>query len=232
MFFKKKSIIEKFKYNEHEYIIRGYAYDDDILKRIRRHHTFYEIEILEFIKEEQIEGVYIDVGANIGNHTIFFANECPSSAVMSFECYDKTFEILQLNCDNNISPDCNVSLYNIAITGSDTVYVQPYDGENIGKTKIIYKKQNGTSGVVASSLDSCLEDVENVGLIKIDVEGNELDVLESAVNVMKKHKPAVLVEAMWNTFIDVNDLMYNSGYKLTKCFAADPNLYYYVIPSA
>jgi len=228
MFSRKRPLIEEFEYNGHRYKIRGYSYNDDILKRIRKHHTFYELEILEFIRSEKLEGTYIDIGANIGNHTVFFANECPASSVIAFECYDKTFEILQQNCRENICTECDISLNNIAITESSSVFVKPCGEANIGKTSIVYEQEAGLSGVNSSSLDAFATGINDITFIKIDVEGNELDVLKSAAEVIRNHKPAMLIESMWNNFVEVNDIMYDSGYKLKKRFKSDPNLYYYM----
>lgn len=49
--------------SEQDLLYRGFALTGD----------FYEIVLLEYIKGLKIEGTYIDIGANIGNHAIFFA---------------------------------------------------------------------------------------------------------------------------------------------------------------
>ena len=228
MFFRKIPE-ETFEYNGKKYTITGFNYDDDILKRIRKRHTFYEIEILEFIASRNMEGVYIDIGANIGNHTIFFCNECPSSRVISFECYDKVYDLLKANCERNIDSD-KLELNNVAVTSSEHAFVQPAGNENIGQTKIVFDSENSSLDVNAVKLDSLMKrfkDEEPV-LIKIDVEGNELDVLKSGENLLKKFSPAVLVESMWDNFVEVNDFMLNLNYSLIKRFKTDPNLYYYI----
>ncbi len=38
---------------------------------------FYEPDLLDFIASRGLSGVYVDIGAHIGNHTVFFAEECP-----------------------------------------------------------------------------------------------------------------------------------------------------------
>jgi FkbM family methyltransferase len=224
-FFKKLPHVD-FTYNGKEYGITGFNYDDDILKRIRKKGIFYEIEILEFIKSENLEGIYVDIGANIGNHTIFFANECKSSKVISFECYEKVFDILKLNCEKNVTSK-DIILNNTAITNSATAFVQPSDDKNIGETKITHEQELDGISVQARKLDDYIDDLEDIAFIKIDVEGNELDVLKSSKAVLTKFSPVLLVESMWDNFIKVNDFMLGLGYRLTKRFATDPNLYYY-----
>jgi len=227
MFFKKTPQV-KFQYNGIAYNIVGFSREDDILKRIRKTKNFYEIEILEFIRSEALEGVYVDVGANIGNHTIYFANECKSTRVISYECYEKVFEILKDNCARNI-PSKAIELKNMAVSTSDKAFVHPSTAKNIGQTKTSCDETNRGIGVKSTKLDSLLDELEALAFIKIDVEGNELDVLKSGNSILKKCSPSVLVESMWDNFINVNDFMLALDYRLDKRFQTDPNLYYYKI---
>lgn len=45
--------------------------------------------------------IVVDIGANIGNHTVFFANVCKAKKVYSFEPQEKVFEILKKNVEIN-----------------------------------------------------------------------------------------------------------------------------------
>ena len=75
-----------FTYNNHAFSFICFGRNDDIFKRIKVNRTFYELEILEYIKNNiKNPGIFIDIGANIGNHTIYFAQVCNARLVYSYE---------------------------------------------------------------------------------------------------------------------------------------------------
>lgn len=66
-----------------------------IQNRIFLERDYFEIYHLSILKEYiKKNAVIIDIGANIGNHTIFFAKECNARKVYTFEPTFKTFQIL------------------------------------------------------------------------------------------------------------------------------------------
>ena len=66
-----------------------------------RHGVFYEHVMLEHIAAWYHGGSFIDIGASIGNHTIYFALRCKADAVYSFEpvlnSFDHMFRNVILN---------------------------------------------------------------------------------------------------------------------------------------
>jgi FkbM family methyltransferase len=228
MMFFRKPPKEEFEYNGRLYSMIGYQRNDDILRRIRKTHCFYEIEMLEFIKSKQLNGEYVDVGANIGNHSIYFANECPATKVYSFECHDKVYDLLIKNCLVNAPGKC--AMHKLAITCASTVFVKPAGPDNIGATKIVLTNENGLRQATSARLDDFIATFQNIALIKIDVEGNEFDVLLSAPKIIQKFGPAILIESMWDKFIEVNNFLLSLGYKLSKRFKSDANTYFYEKP--
>ncbi len=69
---KVKNAVTEFTYSNQRIKIEGYHVDDLIFDRIVTGKTFYENRLLEKARSLNLEGVYVDVGANIGNHSIFF----------------------------------------------------------------------------------------------------------------------------------------------------------------
>jgi len=63
----------EFSYRGKKIVISGYANDDWIFKSIKNTNNFYEIDLLKYIHYSlsNISGSMIDVGANIGNHSVF-----------------------------------------------------------------------------------------------------------------------------------------------------------------
>lgn len=202
---------------------------DNIFRYLGSTGTFYEIEILEYIKRLNIKpGVYVDVGAHIGNHTIFFNNECNSTKVYSFEPNNDVFDLLQLNCKLNVDDKEKCVLYKSAVTTENNVFIHKSDiNSDVGMTQIFTQETAGAVKVASTGLDSAFKDVSNIVFLKIDVEGAELEVLKSAVDIVKKNNPVILIESFPEKFEKVNGLLRELNYDITKRFNSDPNLYLY-----
>jgi FkbM family methyltransferase len=143
---------------------------------------------------------FVDVGAHVGTWTMWFARSKKCAHVYSFECQKQTFECLCANLVLNGVSD-KVSVERVAITS-------PEKSETNVELKIISADGGGSStvslptnqdplskeNVGAATLDSF--DIENIGLIKIDVEGAELDVLRGATETLSKNGyPKIIFEA-------------------------------------
>lgn len=132
-------------------------------------------------------GLCLDVGANIGFMTMALASKCN---VIAFEPQLELFRLLEENVTGK-----PVECHNIALgstIGTAHIPIIRYgDRGNYGGVGIV-PASFGTRPVPIRTLDSFT--FENVGLIKIDVEGYELEVLKGAVETIKKCKPVLYVE--------------------------------------
>jgi FkbM family methyltransferase len=199
-------MITTIKYNNDECLISSTYEDDHIIRYINKYKKFYELKLLEKIKSLSVVGDYIDIGSNIGNHTIFFSKFCKANKVYSIEIDSNIFSILQKNIEiNNIS---NVDLLNIGISDKKGfAKVSKIDEKNIGKTKII----PGDGEIKVEKLDTLFEN-KKIDLIKIDVEGHEYEVLLGASNILTSCKPILIIECQYS-FEKVNDFLKNIGYE-------------------
>lgn len=136
--------------------------------------------------------VVIDVGANIGTHSIFFAGKVgPRGVVHAFEPQRRTFHLLNMNaalnaCDNVVTHPEAVGDRGGSIRAPDVRYDQP---ANIGGISLL---DGGADTVRMTTLDSL--GLERVRLIKVDVEGMELSVISGAANTIRRHRPILFVE--------------------------------------
>lgn len=158
------------------------------------------------------DGLWVDAGANVGNHTVFFSAICGASKVVAVEPVESNCSVLRANIDVN-SLD-NVDVFECALgarTGRCGMGVA--DANNSGMHQVI----EGDDTVMLS-LDEILADyAEPVRLIKIDVEDYNLPVLEGAVETMAKHHPLIFVEcADTIELVTVNAFMVERGYQLVR----------------
>lgn len=163
-------------------------------------------QVRTYIKEGSI---MIDVGANIGNHTLFFMKECQAQKIYAFEPVRKTFDILKKNIVINQLENkvvlCNVALGNCK-GKADILYCERDAGGNQVK-----EKENGNIDIIM--LDD-LQFSEHIDFIKIDVEGYELKVLEGARGILKRDHPVIMVEIFDSNFQMVDFLLKRLHYKL------------------
>ena len=181
---------------------------DTIQKTIIQKQTFSP-EILKtiniFLKPSTI---FIDVGAHCGAISIPTAIKNPLSIILSIEPQYDLLERLKKNIQiNNIY---NIKTYEIAISQkemeinlkvpirNDGTVISELAG-NLDKRSVFkYKKQK----IKTKTLDNIL--ISNnlpVSIIKIDVQGNELDVLKGSLQTIKKDKPALIIEVEDKLFL-------------------------------
>jgi len=137
--------------------------------------------------------IAIDAGANIGSHTVYLAQALgPLGRVYAFEPQRIVFQTLCANVAlNSIT---NAFCYHAAL-GSQrgTVNVPALDysrSNNFGGLSLDVNMAGETVEVV--TLDSF--QLPSCRLLKIDVEGMELNVLKGAVELIDKYKPCLYVE--------------------------------------
>jgi len=87
---------KQFQFDGIDYEFLG-VHDEHIFKQV----PWYEQKLLEYIQGLGLRGVYIDVGGNIGNHSLFFLNHCPSTKLYVFEPEPLCYNILEGNLNVN-----------------------------------------------------------------------------------------------------------------------------------
>ena len=145
---------------------------------------YYEKDMIEFIKDNYNGGTFIDVGACIGTHTLPFSKL--ADEVYSFEPSNR-FLTLLMNLELNKIK--NVNTYNIALGNQEGVLKFYTDNQSASGGNIDI---NGTEQVLVTKLDNF--DIKNIVLIKIDVEGFELEVLKGAERLIRENKPDMYIE--------------------------------------
>lgn len=170
-------------------------------------HGLYEPENLELLLDligKIPNPVVLDIGANIGNHTLAFATRAAS--VHAFEPIPAIYRLLQDN---------------VAANGLVHVHTHPLALSDTAGTATIYMVRQGNFG--ASSFDQRAEGVDpvevhkqtgdefvrqqgigRIDFIKIDVEAHEVFVLRGLMNTLKRDLPWLTME--WNDLLTVERL--------------------------
>lgn len=204
----------------------------------RNEKRLVPLEILNF---KNYEGIYFDfflilikeakiifdIGANIGWYGLNAAKQNKKIKVYAFEPIKETFGYLvkniKINQLKNIIPN-NIGLSNKNSTVS--FFVNPEHSGSASEKKITDKNINRVKVTLRKLDDYCVDNkIIKIDLIKCDVEGAELFVLEGGKNVFQKFKPILLIEILrkWAKKYnyhpnDIIDLMKSFGY---LCFTTD-----------
>jgi FkbM family methyltransferase len=148
------------------------------------------------------EPVIFDIGANIGTFTTWMAKAFPNGKVHAFEPQRVVFQMLSGNAAiNNLY---NVYTYNIGLGKENTKiefeepnYFQQNDFGTFSLVEdIITEKTKNKIVVQINTLDWFVQyyNIPKVHLLKIDVEGMDLDVLQGGTQTIKKHLPVIFIE--------------------------------------
>jgi FkbM family methyltransferase len=188
----------------------------------------YEPEVVSvFLSHIKHGQTVIDVGAHVGQYTLFAAGI--GCTVHSFEPEPKTFAILSANVAQNGL--ARVSLNQCALAqSSHSARLFSARSDNIGATSLIPNKYTSNISTLVScvSLDAYLADHGNpeISFIKIDVEGAEMDVLRGAKSVLSHYRPQLIVEfnepmqaASGSSCSDIVDFLRSFGYRLWRITA-------------
>ena len=138
--------------------------------------------------------VVIEVGANIGSHTVGLARQVgPSGRVLAFEPQRLVFQTLCANVALNSLTQVDCYWAGVgAQTGYLTVpELDPEQEDNFGGVSLL----DGMEGRHVPSMTlNDFSGAPHVELIKIDVEGMELDVLAGGQHLLNKFSPHLYVE--------------------------------------
>jgi len=174
------------------------------------------------------KSIFLDVGAHIGLYSLPVSQILKSSGkVIAFEPSSSNYEYLvkhiKYNRIKNIFPHKLV----IGKTNIDQVVFYEHSVSSSPLGGIIKRTKNSSDNFLVTkkpqvSLDSFCKKNELIpDVIKIDVEGSELNVLEGAKNILTKYKPIIFLSVhpehlkiLGQETIQLNNLLNEHNYKI------------------
>ena len=161
----------------------------------------FERDELDLISNIIDKEIFIDIGPNIGNHTLYFKNSFKK--IYSFEPHPKTYKILKFNTEDfshiktfNIGLSNNKKQTHLFLESSVNVAGTNYKEDHKDGHKIIFEK-----------FDDLYSFENSISFIKIDVEGNELDVLKSMKKNLENNSPILFLEFDMKDFSKDNEII-------------------------
>lgn len=143
---------------------------------------------------------FVDVGANDGLYTLFASRRVETTGkVIALEPSSREFARLERNLRLNAS--ANVSALLMAASdreGAASLRLAGFGHEGLNTLgEFAYAiEQEATEEIRLITLDSIIKKhrLERIDVLKMDVEGGELNALKGATAILAKHKPLILLE--------------------------------------
>lgn len=143
--------------------------------------------------------VFVDVGANLGIHTLAAASALQGQGkIIAFEPFDKTCQLLEQTVRINGHTPIT-TIYQAAVSdssGRQSLYL----GKSSGHHSLYALASDDATGTATATvevntmrLDDAIQPGQAVNLIKIDAEGAELAVLDSAAGTIAANPDIALI---------------------------------------
>jgi hypothetical protein len=179
------------------------------------------------------DGVALDIGANIGNHSLYFSDYFKT--VYSFEPNPRTYKVLQINA----ALANNIQCFEIGLSDVSKQSLMDSNPTNSGGSTVTDAGSSKAQAIALQTLDAfSLEhgqfDDAPIKLLKIDIEGHEYKALRGAEQVIRKHRPVILFEQHPHDFESgrsrVIDLLRSYGYQKFAAIESQPRAHHALGP--
>jgi FkbM family methyltransferase len=139
---------------------------------------------------------FVDIGANVGQHSLFMSAH--ADRILAFEPNPAAAGQLRANIQlNRIG---NIELFEFALGATDTVAQlgSGFEGNSGSRSLMWSADKSKNISVEVRRGDEVLGqmNIERVNLIKMDVEGYELEVFSGIRQVLRRDRPIILFEVI------------------------------------
>ena len=200
-------------------------------------HDYLQTEIMvtkDFFESRELKKIhkyispgmaFLDIGTNIGNHSLYFASVLKAKKVYAFEPVKLTHSILKKNISLNELEDV-VTIFECGLGSANTRAEIIYDGlqdNNLGGTAL---SQCNDGEMVIRQLDF-FKFPEKIDFVKMDVERMEAQVLAGAKETILKDKPVLWIEIFEDKYKQVYEILADLGYTQTEILTENNYIFQY-----
>ena len=198
---------------------------------IQKHHRagqFYEAEELAIIADHLRPGsTFVDVGANVGNHTVYACVLAGAGHAVIFEPNPPAVELCRINLAlNGLLPLVDTSGLGVGLSdtaGMAAIVPTPKS------TRIPLRRRSGNLGGTQLRPDNVAGPIrlirgdealagQEVDFVKIDVEGMEMRVLAGLQDTLRRSRPKIFVEVDDQNAAEFGDWLPSQSYKVASRF--------------
>ncbi|MCB9173547.1 MAG: FkbM family methyltransferase [Flavobacteriales bacterium] len=173
----------KFHINLSEYVMKQ-IYMFDIYEKPY-------VRYLSSFPNNQIKKI-IDIGANIGNYTLALKHAYPDSEIHSFE--PNSTNHLRLTKNIELNGFKNIHVNKVGLSDKKGELKLFFDEKNMGAATLAENVGSKHETILLETLDNyCVQNnITNIDLLKIDIEGGEINCLKGAVDILEKTTKGII----------------------------------------
>jgi len=197
------------------------------IEREQTRGLFFEAFELEELRKRVKPGARIvDVGANTGNHTVFFAGPMKAARVTPLEPLPRASAALRASIMRNNLANVDLSLLGIGLSDrAGKARLATSERGGMGATSLV---PDPTGEIAVETLDSVIGDP--VDLLKIDVEGMELQALAGAKELIRRNRPLIFIEIANENTLEFSAWLKEAGYRVARIFPDKGHANYLIEP--
>ena len=210
--------------NKRYYKIKDILFYLDFLDPIDRKIILYNeyesdsVNFLENLFNQHSISHFLDIGANSGYYSIYFANKFEDLKVKAYEPNVVAFEKLKKTLSKCSLKNLEIFNYGLSNIEKKVKMITWYKHGYAKTNSVILEEFHDTnnSKIFETDLkvgDQLLNYKNEKICFKIDVEGHELSVLKGLSKNLKENKCIILVESGDIKFRDVNNFLIENNYK-------------------
>jgi FkbM family methyltransferase len=199
------------------------------IEREQSRGLFFEAMELEQLRRAVGPGARIvDIGANTGNHTIYFAGPMRAATVVPFEPLPGAAAALRAGVERNGMTNVDLSHLGVGV------------GDSPGRARLVHSIRGGfgatslapdpSGEIIVAPLDSVLSG--HVDFLKIDVEGMEMNVLAGAEGLIRRSRPLIFIEIANRNTVAFTAWLDAAGYAVVRIFTDKGHANYLIAPEA
>lgn len=199
--------------------------NNDVIQKQLSQGQWFEQNYLDVMKKYCPDNALIlDIGANIGNHTVYFSRYFSAREIISIEPIPRFYRLLLANIAINYCHNVNVDYVGVALGDRNCVgypYLL-YGKDNLGSMRLnptpmdnidprdVYEPVTVVSG------DELFGDIP-VDFIKMDIEGMEMVALDGLRQIVSRYRPPMFIEVGYDNESYFNQWLLENRYKSVYC---------------
>ncbi len=180
----------------------------------------YDLAVTETIERVAIKGdVVMDIGANIGYTTCLLSKKVGAMGkVFSYEPVSQIFSYLKKNKElfSAHHQYNNININNIALSSKEGEQLMEQYEDNWGRSRIVNNETSSNTKkekVITKTLDKEIERITGtINLLKIDVEGHEMEVFKGGINALQAKKIINILFEEHESSSPIFDFLESFGY--------------------
>jgi FkbM family methyltransferase len=187
--------------------------EEDVIQSHHAKGEFYELEELSIIQHYVRQGsVILEVGSNVGNHILFYEKFLNPQKIIAIEPNPIAIRVLNVNLNLNSCSTVDLSYLGIGLSDRKFKANISYPQNNWGGARLIFDDRNEIPVETGDRLFS----QQNIDFIKIDVEGEEIQVLKGLELTIQRSRPLIFIEIFNENIEDFERWLMRQNYIIAE----------------